>query len=711
MRWFRFTTITRRADAVPLAGLYCGLVLAVALLQVGRAAAQQANAWAQGLNQANKDQVDRTWDTLTENCKKEVLEEEGKALDRKLAMLDVNPGAAAQVPVPHPEEFARQQFEGPNKKRLKALEDAQSRIDRERDDAERDWREAMATVLRFRQHREAEGWLTDATASIVDGDTVLIVLGGFALVLISILLGMHERRRQLRSRLRFHGRMGMAGVVATATACFLVVSLSSCARRGADDAANRTSQEQRALDDLRVQVTEVQRDVDGKWKKLLDAERIAAPFDEFKKKFQAGEQEAHQKARQLALSSLIRAQALAQTRENLKKLEDERAEVARAIDDGTVRRWWRAGIKIGLCFVFLLAAFVPLSWARRRNRRELKGQSRQCPRCLAVHDDGLKIIATGAKDERFPEPVHVECQECGYEFRGSYLNLPRFCFPTVGVPSSGKTHWLATAYDLIKNDKVPASASLQRAPSLMDDQFDVEAELILEHHRGARATVHSTEFPSPLIFRIEDRDRLQHNAGMLNLFDFSGEMMKQHVNSDMLRRRALLMDGFVLFLDPTKVRVSKGGDSIKNQVQALTAFHQEIRDMRQLDVGAPVPVPVAVCISKLDLITTQNPFSSAALPWLAELRQSFARPTSLAEIKRRSKLCEEKLPLLFPGWNLSRTLEENFGGRFLFFPLTPVSLVENELGRTDLSRRTPAPVGILEPILWLLYMHGFDVLA
>jgi hypothetical protein len=65
--------------------------------------------------------------------------------------------------------------------------------------------------------------------------------------------------------------------------------------------------------------------------------------------------------------------------------------------------------------------------------------------------------------------------------------------------------------------------------------------------------------------------------------------------------------------------------------------------------------------------------------------------------------------LLFPGWNLTRTLSEQFGNRFMFFPLTPVNLVEGEYGESNLKQRGFSPVGILEPVLWLMHMHGFSI--
>ena len=82
----------------------------------------------------------------------------------------------------------------------------------------------------------------------------------------------------------------------------------------------------------------------------------------------------------------------------------------------------------------------------------------------------------------------------------------------------------------------------------------------------------------------------------------------------------------------------------------------------------------------------------------------------LALIHRRSQLCARAIPMMFPGWNVERTLRENFGGRYMFFPMSAVGLEGAELGVEDLSRRTITPFGMIEPLLWLLHMHGYCVL-
>lgn len=365
-----------------------------------------------------------------------------------------------------------------------------------------------------------------------------------------------------------------------------------------------------------------------------------------------------------------------------------------------------ASLRLGACLAFVLLAFAPLAAARRRLRRELAAAARQCPRCLSNGQLKEKEVL---HDPRYPDPGYVHCPECSYEFRSAYLRYPRLCFPTVGIRSGGKTHWLVTAYDRIKTTNVPVRATLKQVPSPSDERFDKIMQEVLEKRRRPGFT--PPDLPVPLNFNLADRDRLGAGTALFNLFDFSGEVMSQHINQDLLRRRALLMDGFVLFLDPTQVRGGGTDASIRDQVNQLGEFYEQMCAVRGLEVGQKIPMPVAVCISKLDLLMTRNPMAGRALPWIRDLRKTAGR-VDLAAIRTRSRLCEEQLHLMFPGWPIARSLRENFGNRFLFFPMTPVGLEESELGPEvvdDLEKRSIQPFGILEPILWLLHAHGYSV--
>jgi hypothetical protein len=83
-------------------------------------------------------------------------------------------------------------------------------------------------------------------------------------------------------------------------------------------------------------------------------------------------------------------------------------------------------------------------------------------------------------------------------------------------------------------------------------------------------------------------------------------------------------------------------------------------------------------------------------------------------LRRRSRLVRDKLDVLFPGWEVVRALEANFGGNYLFFPLTPAGLDDETLldlpaGPDSLRGRELVPFGVVEPVLWLLHAHGYRV--
>lgn len=363
--------------------------------------------------------------------------------------------------------------------------------------------------------------------------------------------------------------------------------------------------------------------------------------------------------------------------------------------------------RVGAAVLVVGLAAVPVFLARRRHRRFLTQQARVCPRCLAAGT--LAVRRSDAQDSRYPEPVYLECPDCSYRFRRSYQHVPRLCFPTVGIRSSGKTHMLTTVYDRVQNGAVPTRAPVQRVPPLGDDQFELFRQQIVGAQVGPRPTLNY--LPEPIILEVRDLDRLGPSPVLTNLFDYSGELMTNRVDTDLLRRRALLMDGFMLFLDPTQL-YARGNDlGLDDQIRALTEFHDDMREMRRVPVGRPIPVPIAVCISKFDLLVSDNPIRYQAVPFIRRLLTELSPPgpVSMAVLRARSDLVEGMLPLIFPGLNLRQRLADFFGGQVLFFPLSSVGLAEGELGQKDMRRRGYAPFGVVEPVLWLLHMHGYCV--
>jgi hypothetical protein len=388
----------------------------------------------------------------------------------------------------------------------------------------------------------------------------------------------------------------------------------------------------------------------------------------------------------------------------LHRLEADRKQLGPAITARQDERLTRGRIRLGLNGGLVPLAFAPpllVLWRRRKQRRR---QGEQCPRCL--EKGKLAVTAADVRDERFPEPKYVFCPGCEYRLRLSQRYLPRLCFPTVGLVGSGKTHWLVEAYVQIEQQRLPTQAKLAKAPSLGDETLDELVRLLRRDYRGPRSTA-ATEgkFPYPITLHLQDLDRSPSRV-MLNLFDFGGEMTARSIDVSVLRRRALLMDGFVFFLDPTQ--------EVERQQAVLRQFYEDMREMRGLRREHAINVPVAICLAKLDLLPALTEFSSRAKPWLRRLRETEGKPATAALLEARSALVREALVSLFPGWPLESDLRDNFGRNFLFFPLTPVGLEEGELEGpdvTNLRNRTFAPFGIAEPVLWLLHMHGYRVLA
>ena len=375
----------------------------------------------------------------------------------------------------------------------------------------------------------------------------------------------------------------------------------------------------------------------------------------------------------------------------------------------------REGVtKVVACGALTMVALAPLTLVRRRRRRKLAEDSRLCPRCLerdTLKPIGAAMVEEGA-DHRQPKTRLVVCDKCEYETRENYVRQNRLCFPTVGVRSSGKTHWLANVYDQVKNNDLNVKSVIRKIASRGDKRFDqLVKELKYELTRPSGTTF--TDLPEPLIFHVHDDDPLGRNQTMVNMFDFGGEMTNFTIDGEgrlqEFRRRALLCEGFTLFLDPTQV-IRSDRESIDSQIQCLQQFAEELHSMRGLSSEKSVDLPIAVCVSKMDLLVSRNPMRTEAVELVAELRRTMGEPITLELIQHRSQVIARAMPKMFPGWGVERDLRESFGGRFMFFPMSAVGLEESELGNDSLEERQITPFGMLEPLLWLLHMHGYCVL-
>ena len=354
--------------------------------------------------------------------------------------------------------------------------------------------------------------------------------------------------------------------------------------------------------------------------------------------------------------------------------------------------------------------------AKRREAAVIKADARKCPRCFseklvvekhAVAPGRGKAAADADDEEESParyrgkrkpapkpkpaatpagggtgETGYIECKTCNFRFLRRYQSVRRLCFPVVGVRASGKTHMLATGYDKVRKQLAPTVATLQPAVSLGDERFNQIIEMILAYKKDAGGNPHV--MPDPVMLEVSDADPAGANTALLNLFDYAGELVNQKVDMDRLKKQAVMMDGFMLFLDPTQLDGAGGKVTLERQLDALNVFMSDMRKERNVGVGRKVPVPVAVCITKFDLLLTENPIQGQVVPVIRHLNRELTpqvpEEMTLDMITQRSEMVKDVLPLIFRGVNLRDVIEKYVGPRVMFFPVSSVSLIERELG-------------------------------
>ncbi len=598
-----------------------------------------------------------------------------------------------------------------------------------KDDALKDWTEVIRQRVAFREYAEKQqaaygfnfetGSQAGFKPEVMDG---LLVVWACFVAVVALKLRRKEQRLELRKVQR----------VAAASLLLGLMSFPGCGGSTKGDGRQWTVREETELSTAKAEATgkteaaEVVADI--KWQAAANAwtALVAAPKGDVDKVVRVGETDIRSRLHAIAVDAQLAERLVKDADEQRMKLAEEKAKLNELVSRA---KWWSrigTGFRIAAACTLFGLSVAPLWVARRRRAKRIRTASRTCPRCFRL--DTLKLENTGGTapkrakkkkgeddaDEPDDDDGEVRCTKCGLRIRKSYLTVPRLCFPTVGVRSSGKTHMLVTAYDRIRKRTAPTVAVVQPAPTGgdVDRRFDQLIDEVL-HRRGVAGAT-DLVLPDPILIHLKDADPVGGSPALVNLFDYSGELINPDVDVNMLKATAVRMDGFMLFLDPTQLYGDGANVTLDQQLGMLDVFLAHMRKERKIPVGEVIPVPVAVCMPKFDLLLTDNPIGGQSVQYIREMVDNLSPPPkkmTLEVIKERSDLVEQMLPLMFPGAEIRSVIEGYFGKQLLFFPMSSVSLNEHELGIKDLSRRNIAPFGVSEPILWLLHMHGYDVFS
>ncbi len=363
---------------------------------------------------------------------------------------------------------------------------------------------------------------------------------------------------------------------------------------------------------------------------------------------------------------------------------------------------------------WVLATCGFLGWTYVGHRRFKFEVRRTCPLCLspdhlAIETSSSTAAAASVQTIRCQNEV-APGQECGFAFPRLYQSYRKLYFPTMGIPQSGKTFWLAMTYsELMKGnfDQVDVEEDNVRqvhcSPLRCEQatEFQKLAEDIIGDRTDTGAT-QTNEIPHPLIFNFADRDPLGKSNVLANVFDYSGEVTRRFDLSRVERQRALTAEGYLYFLDPTK-------DS-EEQASELVNFQEDVRVVMHALGRKDFHAPVALCVSKLDMMVNQSYYGPEIDDFYNQLAEIDPSGTdmSLRTIQARSDLMRELRHVIWQQWNIEKQIREIFGDRFMYFPMTPIGL--QELGVENLADRTILPFHIVEPLLWLLHANGYSTL-
>jgi len=614
-----------------------------------------------------------------------------------------------------------------NQEQLEALQTLVTSLKKRRDEAEARYRDLSSTDLGLESRwREAEEMAHLRRDSVLAWSQVLASMSRqwctlLIVAMVSLTLWWHDRRRGFRQWLRSRAvarepiataLWWAAGIAVTCQGCGTPLPpLSIRPQWEAERRASLEKEKQALVSDLAkldVEMAELERTVtilENETNREEASDRLATDTNrEIESSQKTHQRQVEQLSHQVASlqfeisaferSSETLATSVQKTTEQIRQFQSRLPSQSRRMKQTEV------GVVFALAGLFLL----PLQLSVWKHWRESRKHRRTCPRCLT--EDQLKPLGDGKRTLKLVCNAEIKKgQKCAAEFPPDVQRRSRLCFPTVGIINSGKTKWIRSVEKQFERDMTEGHAHIS---------------LVTPSNAGkVHTSTKADEVPMPIVLRLRDRDVVPpRGQTLLMLFDYGGEMGKRTV-TDSPKKRALFMDGFVLFLDPTRTRGKKdpSGKSlnIDDQIENARHFKEDLKAASDKVRGDRLEMPVAVCISKLDLLVNMNPLGGRAFEFLDKLRETQDEPITLDLIQRRSQLCTTYLRQMFDGWNIEQFLRTNFGQRYMFFPLTPVNINQEELGQTDVNddveKRTAFPFGVQEPIWWLLHMYGYKVLT
>ncbi|TQM68492.1 50S ribosome-binding GTPase [Actinomadura hallensis] len=310
------------------------------------------------------------------------------------------------------------------------------------------------------------------------------------------------------------------------------------------------------------------------------------------------------------------------------------------------------------------------------------------------------------------------CPECHNPLPSAYCDSPGRIVALVGAKNAGKSTYIAVLlHELMNRVGTELDASLVACDDRTIERYKRDfARPLLEERRLLPTTASAATGPrEPLVYLLTRTrrgrfSRPRNDSLALVLFDTAGEDLRSREVTDLHLRYLEAADAIIFLVDPLELPGARAG--VRDGVAGAPPPHPRDPDGEPLNViarvtealrrrygarpGEPLPVPVAVALTKIDVLRP------------ALLRQSALHRSrsgqGVLDLDDRDAVHEQVRALLheWQAGQLDTYLGQNYAEHALFGL--------SALGAAPEGERVGAggvrPHRAEDPLLWLLYRFG-----